>query len=132
MCDGIVWIFQAFFGSNPLSVAAPAQDGDSFVLDMATSVVALGKVIIINIISSKFFLSLWIFVQQIEIQQRKGELIPEGWVQDASGGPITDPQQALNASLLLPLGGVEKNSGYKGSGLAMMVELFCGILGGGW
>lgn len=64
------------------------------------------------------------------MQLRKDKPIPEGWIQDASGNPITDPKEAITSSLLLPLGGAEENSGYKGSGLAMMVELFCGILGG--
>lgn len=61
---------------------------------------------------------------------RKGAAIPEGWVQDASGNPLTDPKQAMTSGFVLPLGGAEENSGYKGTGLAAMVEMFCGILGG--
>lgn len=75
-----------FFGTNPLSLAAPAKNKDNFVLDMATSVVALGKV---------------------EIAARKEEKIPEGWAINDNGQPITDPKD-LHA--LLPLGGAENTS----------------------
>ncbi|CAG2167507.1 unnamed protein product [Oppiella nova] len=97
---------EPFFGTNPMSLSAPANNGDSYVLDMATSVVALGKV---------------------ELADRKGESIPNNWAIDKDGEQITDPKK-LNA--LLPLGGVEKSSGYKGYGLAMMVEVFTAILSG--
>ncbi|XP_054166083.1 uncharacterized oxidoreductase YjmC-like [Oppia nitens] len=97
---------EPFFGTNPLTVAAPANNGDSFVLDMATSVVALGKV---------------------ELADRKDESIPDNWAIDKNGQQITDPK---NLNALLPLGGPEKSSGYKGYGLAMMVELFTAILSG--
>ncbi|RMX37591.1 hypothetical protein pdam_00007868 [Pocillopora damicornis] len=55
---------QVTLGTNPLSVAAPAKNGDSFVLDMATSAVALGK---------------------IEMADRKGVEIPHGWAVDSKG-----------------------------------------------
>jgi len=69
-------------------------------------------------------------VGKIELQKRKGEPIPLGWAQDDVGNPTTDPTVAMNARCLMPLGGDEINSGYKGYGLALMVELFCGILAG--
>ncbi|KAL3832501.1 hypothetical protein ACJMK2_024140 [Sinanodonta woodiana] len=97
---------KAVFGTNPICVAAPAKDGDSFVLDMATTVVAYGKV---------------------EMAHRKGEMIPPGWGMDASGKETQDPGEC---QCLFPLGGTERTSGYKGYGLSMMVELFCGILSG--
>ncbi len=50
--------------------------------------------------------------------------IPSGWAMDQQGVPTTDTQTALHG-LLMPLGG------YKGSGLALMVEILCGVLGGG-
>lgn len=75
-----------FFGTNPISLAAPGQNGDNFVLDMATSVVALGKV---------------------EIASRKEQSIPEGWAINKDGTPITDPNQY---HALLPLGGTEASS----------------------
>ncbi|KAJ8252626.1 hypothetical protein COCON_G00219380 [Conger conger] len=96
-------------GTNPISVAAPANGGDSFVLDMATSAVALGKV---------------------ELHHRRGEKIPEGWGCDSKGKLNTDPGKVLNGGGLVPIGGSEETGGYKGYGLAMMVEVFCGILAG--
>ncbi|XP_008195569.2 uncharacterized oxidoreductase YjmC [Tribolium castaneum] len=96
-------------GTNPLSLGAPAAGGDSFVLDMATTAVAVGK---------------------IEFQKRKGQPIPEGWAQDAHGKITTDPSVAYDAKRLMPLGGSEINSGYKGYGLAALVEIFSGMLGG--
>ncbi|XP_078076944.1 putative oxidoreductase YjmC [Mustelus asterias] len=96
-------------GTNPLSVAAPALNDDSFVLDMATSAVALGK---------------------IEVQQRSKEKVPVGWGCDSSGKETTDPTQILTGGGLVPLGGSEATSGYKGYGLSLLVEVFCGMLTG--
>lgn len=70
------------------------------------------------------------FSLQIEIQRRKNEPIPDGWAQDAEGKPTTDAQIGFESKRLMPLGGAELTSGYKGYGLAGMVEIFCGILGG--
>jgi LDH2 family malate/lactate/ureidoglycolate dehydrogenase len=53
-----------------------------------------------------------------------GDTIPPGWAMDSDGVPTTDAQTAIQG-LLMPLGG------YKGSGLAMMVEILCAVLGGG-
>ncbi|KAH7645348.1 malate dehydrogenase-like protein [Dermatophagoides farinae] len=98
---------EPFFGTNPISVSAPSSSkNDDFVLDMATSVVALGKV---------------------EIAHRKEEKIPNGWAIDKDGKTIDDP---ANYHALLPLGGPENSSGYKGYGLAALVEIFTSILGG--
>ncbi|KAL0967870.1 hypothetical protein UPYG_G00258720 [Umbra pygmaea] len=96
-------------GTNPISVAAPANNGDSFVLDMATSAVALGK---------------------IELHERRGDMIPEGWGCDSQGRMSTDPGKVLNGGGLVPIGGCEATGGYKGFGLGMMVEVFCGMLAG--
>lgn len=95
-------------GTNPICFAAPANNGDSFVLDMATSAVALGK---------------------IELQNRKEEPIPEGWGANSSGKLTTDGKEVIDGGALMPLGGAESTSGYKGYGLGMMVETLCGILG---
>lgn len=100
---------QATLGTNPLSLGAPGKDGDSFVLDMATTAVALGK---------------------IEIAKRKGEPIPEGWALNDEGLPENNPTIAYKSAKLMPLGGSEVNSGYKGYGLGMLVEILCGILSG--
>ncbi|KAG5677242.1 hypothetical protein PVAND_007016 [Polypedilum vanderplanki] len=96
-------------GTNPISFAAPANNGDSFVLDMATTAVAVGK---------------------IEIQRRKGEKIPLGWAYDEQGNMTTDANLAFTSGCLAPLGGNELTSGYKGYGLGAMVEILCGILSG--
>ncbi|XP_076183040.1 putative oxidoreductase YjmC [Ptiloglossa arizonensis] len=96
-------------GTNPLSLGMGGLDGDQFVLDMATSAVALGK---------------------IELAVTKKEPIPEGWALGSDGKITTNPEDAYKASLLMPLGGEERNSGYKGYGLATMVEILCGILAG--
>ncbi|KAJ8962858.1 hypothetical protein NQ318_001263 [Aromia moschata] len=99
----------AALGTNPLSLGAPGRCGDSFVLDMATTAVAVGK---------------------IELQRRKGLPIPEGWAMNNEGKPETDAEVAYKAAKLMPLGGMEVNSGYKGYGLGVMVEVFCGMLSG--
>src|SRR4030081_323681 len=96
---------EARIGTNPLSIAVPSNlDGPLF-LDMATSAVAAGK---------------------ISLAVSRGESIPLGWVIDSAGHPTTDPKQ-LKTGALLPLGGSE---GYKGSGLAVIVEILCGLLTG--
>ncbi|XP_046970356.1 (2R)-3-sulfolactate dehydrogenase (NADP(+))-like [Vanessa cardui] len=96
-------------GTNPIAMAAPAAGGDSIVVDMATTTAAMGKV---------------------EVQIRKGEPIPEGWALGPDGKTTTDPQVAFDTGRLLPLGGFEKTSGYKGFGLSAMVEVFCSGLSG--
>jgi len=95
-------------GTNPITLAAPGLDGDQFVLDMATTAVALGK---------------------LEIQSRKNEPIPAGWASDKEGKVTTNASDGMQGCLM-PLGGAENTSGYKGFGLATMVEIFCGVLAG--
>ncbi|KAK7081042.1 hypothetical protein SK128_002030, partial [Halocaridina rubra] len=102
-------ILCTIMGTNPISVAAPAKGDDNYVLDMATSVVAGGKV---------------------EVCLLEGKPIPDSWALDKNGMPTTDAEAAMDG-LLLPLGGTEENSGYKGFGLGLMVEIFCGIMSGG-
>jgi len=106
----------AMLGTNPITVAAPAGKGLSFVLDMATSVVALGK---------------------LEIADQLDKPIPLGWAIDERGLPTDDAHQSLAkfrkraGGGLLPLGGEgERLSGYKGYGLALWVDIFSGILSG--
>lgn len=93
---------QAFFGTNPFSIAAPLSNGDPIVLDMSASVVARGK---------------------IRRAQRMDESIPEGWALDENGFPATDPAEALKGTLL-PI------AGHKGYGLALFIDLICGLLSG--
>jgi LDH2 family malate/lactate/ureidoglycolate dehydrogenase len=97
---------EARIGTNPLSIAVPSNlDGPLF-LDMATSAVAAGK---------------------ISLAVSRGESIPVGWIVDRDGKPTTDPDDLKKGGALLPLGGSE---GYKGSGLAVIVEILCGLLTG--
>lgn len=93
---------KSFLGTNPISVAIPAGDEDPVVLDMATSVAAVGKV---------------------TSAQAKGESIPLGWAIDSAGNPTTDPARALEGALL-PTGT------YKGYGLGLVIEVFSALLTG--
>ncbi|VDM97074.1 unnamed protein product [Thelazia callipaeda] len=93
-------------GTNPITFAAKGTK-DSFVLDMATSTVAIGKV---------------------EIASRKEQTVPDSWGVDMTGHVSNDPKKILNGGGLLPLGGAELSGGYKGYGLCAMIEIFCGIL----
>jgi ureidoglycolate dehydrogenase (NAD+) len=91
-------------GNNPLGICVPNPDpaGDPIMLDMAMSVVARAK---------------------IRQALAHGEAIPPTWATDRDGRPTTDPRAALEG-FLLPVGG------YKGYGLALMVDLFAGLLSG--
>lgn len=96
----------SLLGTNPIAVAAPAGRFGMLVLDMATSTVPRGR---------------------IEVAARRGEVLPVGWAIGPDGSAATTAEAALAGSLL-PLGGEESNAGYKGYGLALAVELLCGIL----
>ncbi len=96
-------------GTNPISLAAPTNKEPPFVLDMATSVVAQGK---------------------LEIARRKGASIPAGWAVDEDGNPITDPNDYWKGGALNPLGSTPELSSYKGYGLAVMVDILAGVLSG--
>ncbi len=100
---------QALLGTNPIAVAIPAWHERPYVLDMATSIVPIGK---------------------ITVYQKTGQPIPAGWGVDATGNVTTDPNAVLNGGALLPLGGTEEMRGYKGYGLALMVDALCGVLAG--
>ncbi len=94
--------YEAFFGTNPIAASFPTGKGFPVKIDLATSTVARG-----NIIAA----------------QKKGAAIPEGWALDREGNPTTDASAAL-------LGTVLTMAGHKGYALAMMVELFSGVLSG--
>lgn len=103
-------------GTNPIAFSIEGET-DEFVLDIATSTVALGKV---------------------EVAQRNGASLPDGWAVDPSGTPVRDPSAVYPDVLmgevggLLPVGGADETlGGHKGYGLAAMVEILCGVLGGG-
>jgi L-2-hydroxycarboxylate dehydrogenase (NAD+) len=92
--------------TNPIAAAIPAGDEQPIILDMATTVAAYGKV---------------------KTKALRGETMPVGWMIDRQGKPLTDPTRA-DEGMLLPLGGME--AGYKGYGLAMIIGLLAGTLGG--
>jgi LDH2 family malate/lactate/ureidoglycolate dehydrogenase len=97
---------EARLGTNPISIAVPSDLDAPFYVDMATSAVAAGK---------------------IGLAVSRNEQIPTGWIVDSEGRHTTDPKEYKKGGALLPLGGSE---GYKGSGLAAMVEVLCGLLTG--
>lgn len=93
---------EARIGNNPFCVAAPIGDGPHFLLDMAMSVAARGK---------------------IRAARDAGQPIPTGWAVDKQGVTTTDPVTALKG-FLAPMGG------HKGSGMSQAVDILCGVLNG--
>lgn len=93
---------ELLLSTNPIAVAIPALEEPPIVLDMATTVAAYGKV---------------------KTAAQRGEPIPEGWMIDRQGRPLTDPRRADEGSLL-PIGG------YKGYGLALVFGILAGTLNG--
>jgi len=91
-----------FIGTNPLCIGVPAGAENPFILDMATSVVARGKII---------------------VAAQKGEAIPLGWAIDKEGKPTTDAEAALEGSVL-PVGGP------KGYAISMFIDILSGVLTG--
>lgn len=89
-------------GTNPIAIAVPAKRYNPIVLDMATSIVAYGK---------------------IQLAKKEGKKIPAEWALDEEGKPTTDPEKALRGSVR-PIGG------YKGYGLAIIIEILAGVLSG--
>ena len=102
---------RAMLGTNPIAFAAPAGDETDFVLDMATSTVASGK---------------------IGLARQLGVPIPEGWAVGAEGEPVTEPPGDRGEHWAQnPLGNTREQGAHKGYGLAMMVDILCGVLSGG-
>ena len=91
---------RAALGTNPLAVAVPRGDGPPVLLPMATSGVAMGRVL---------------------LARKQGQPIPEDWAVDADGEPTTDPGKVR---AVRPMGGP------KGYGLAFVVEVLAGLLSG--
>jgi LDH2 family malate/lactate/ureidoglycolate dehydrogenase len=106
----------AMLGTNPIAVAAPANEERPFVMDMATSTVPRGK---------------------LEVYNRLEKPLPMGWATDETGAPTDDAARVLENFVeragggLLPLGGAgELLGGHKGYGLSTWVDVFCAILSG--
>lgn len=89
-------------GTSPIACGAPAGHTKPFILDMAPTVAARGK---------------------IYKAKRRDEKIPLGWALDKDGRPTDDPSAALGG-VMLPMGGP------KGSGLGIMMDVFSGVLSG--
>ena len=88
----------AITGTNPISIAIPTKK-DPIVLDMALSIVPIGKIV---------------------LALRRGEKIPEGWALNKNGEPTTDPVEAFQG-YLLPIGR------YKGLALAIIIDILCSV-----
>ncbi len=93
---------EALLSTNPIAIAVPGLRHPSIVLDMATTNTAFGK---------------------IRLKAQRNEPMPEGWMIDREGKPLTDPKRA-SEGFLLPIGGA------KGYGLALMFGLLAGTLNG--
>jgi len=93
---------ERILGTNPISIAIPTGEEPPIALDIATTVSSYGKV---------------------KLAAQKGESIPEGWMADRKGRPITDPKRS-EEGFLLPIGG------YKGYGLNVVIGMLAGVLNG--
>ncbi|TVY07947.1 Ldh family oxidoreductase [Paenibacillus cremeus] len=94
---------KGYFGTNPFSYGIPAGEEQDIIFDMATSVVARGK---------------------ITLARKNNQQIPLGWAITKEGKSTTDPNEALDGGLVLPVGGP------KGYGLAFLVDVVSGLLTG--
>lgn len=103
-------------GANPIAFAAPALRNRPFVLDISSTTVAANKV---------------------KVYDLQGKPIPEGWVVDEAGRPVTDSARAMEIIFkepgggVTPLGGAEVTGGHKGYGLGVMVQVLSATLTGG-
>jgi LDH2 family malate/lactate/ureidoglycolate dehydrogenase len=100
---------QARLGTDPIAFGAPGKPGEPFLLDMATTTVAAGK-----------------------IRNKANEKLPTppGWLVTAEGKPSTDPHEVSKGGFMTPLGGTPEGSSYKGYGLAAMVNILSSALSG--
>ncbi len=100
---------EKLLGTNPISVAIPANEEPHFLADFATTAVAYGK---------------------LEILQRKEQDLPMGWAQDADGQPTANNNAVKEGGGLLPLGGDREHGSHKGYALGAIVDIFSGVLSG--
>ena len=101
---------EARLGTDPWCFAAPGEPGRPFLLDMATTTAAFGRV---------------------RNRANEGQPTPSGWVLTADGLPSTNPLDVVaRGGFLTSLGGSRENASYKGYGLAMMVDILAGGLSG--
>jgi uncharacterized oxidoreductase len=90
--------------TNPITIGIPVAGGDPVIMDMTTSMVAEGKLM---------------------VALNRGEPVPEGWIIDPQGNPTTDPKDFYAGGALLTVGG------HKGSGLSIVTDLLAGAISTG-
>lgn len=100
---------ERLLGTNPMCYAFPAGKYPPVIVDMATSSAANGK---------------------LEIAQRLGKQVPEGWIQDKQGNYTTDPHALKSGGSLLPLGSDKEHGSHKGFGLSATVDILSAVLSG--
>ena len=100
---------ERMLGTNPMCYAFPAGKYPPVIVDMATSAAANGK---------------------LEIAQRLGKQVPEGWIQDTNGNFTTDPHALKKGGSLLPLGSDREHGSHKGFGLSATVDILSSVLSG--
>ena len=100
---------ERLLGTNPMCYAFPAGKYPPVIVDMATSAAANGK---------------------LEIAQRLGKQVPEGWIQDKEGNYTTDPHALKTGGSLLPLGSDREHGSHKGFGLSATVDILSAVLSG--
>ena len=103
-----LWGAERRLGTNPISIAFPGLKNPPIVIDLATSVVAFGKV---------------------EMAERAGVQLPEGWIIDDKGNPSTLASDIYKGGLL-PLGSTREMGAHKGYCLAAMVDILTSVLSG--
>jgi L-2-hydroxycarboxylate dehydrogenase (NAD+) len=103
-----LWGAERRLGTNPIAIAFPGFENPPIVIDLATSVVAFGK---------------------IEMAKRAGIQLPEGWIIDDKGNASTSPEDVYEGGLL-PLGSTREMGAHKGYCLSAMVDILCCVLSG--
>lgn len=100
---------ERMLGTNPICYAVPTDKQAAFVLDMATSAAANGK---------------------LEIAERQGKELPVGWLEDKNGLTSTNSKSLKEGGYLLPLGSDKDHGSHKGYGLGAIVDILSGVLSG--
>ncbi len=100
---------EARVGLNPIAIAVPARDEPPFVFDASMSSVAGNK---------------------LRIARRLGSTILPGWIATPDGTPIMEESPVPDDLMMLPLGSTRELGSHKGYGLAVMVDILSGLLGG--
>lgn len=100
---------ERLLGTNPISIAIPTKNQPPFVLDMATTTAANGK---------------------LEVLQRKGQDAPYGWLQDKEGQVTTDAKGLIKGGSMRPLGGDREHGSHKGYALGAVVDILSAVLSG--